>query len=174
MNKIIGKNINLRLVEIEDAEFLLALRLDPKKNKHLSFVDDDLEKQKNWLEKYKSREASGEEYYFIIESKSDEPLGCVRVYGFIGDSFTWGSWILREGSPPSAAIESAVKVYDFTFNNLGFSRSYFEVRKGNDSVKRFHERFGAVIVAEDETQYFFNYDFEKYKITRSRYLRYVS
>lgn len=174
MNKIIGKNINLRLVEIEDAGFLLSLRSDPKKNKHLSTVDDNLEKQKDWLRNYKNRELLGEEYYFIIENKFDEPLGCVRIYGFVGDSFTWGSWILREGSPPNAAIESAVQIYDFSFNNLGFSRSYFEVRKGNDSVKRFHERFGAVIVGEDEIQYFFNYDYEKYKIVRNRYLRYVS
>ena len=44
---IYGKNIDLRPVEIDDAEFILSLRIDPKLNQYLSPVENDLEKQKS-------------------------------------------------------------------------------------------------------------------------------
>ena len=43
---IYGNNIDLRPVEIDDAEFILSLRIDPKLNQYLSPVENDLEKQR--------------------------------------------------------------------------------------------------------------------------------
>jgi hypothetical protein len=55
MNKIIiGKNINFRLVEIEDAEFILNLRF--KKGEFLSATNPNLTEQENWIKSYKKRE----------------------------------------------------------------------------------------------------------------------
>ena len=69
MNKItIGKHINLRLVEIKDAEFILNLRL--KKGEFLSTTNPNLTEQENWIKSYKKREELKEEYYFIIENKN--------------------------------------------------------------------------------------------------------
>ena len=66
MEKIItGKNISLRLVNIEDAEFIVNLRT--KKGEFLSTTSPDISKQKEWLLLYKEREKLKEEFYFIIE-----------------------------------------------------------------------------------------------------------
>ena len=51
--------------------------------------------------------------------------------------------VIREGSPSGYAVESALMVYQFAGAvSLGFTRAHFDVRKGNESVWKFHERFG--------------------------------
>ena len=50
---IYGNNIDLRPVEIDDAEFILSLRIDPKLNQYLSPVENDLEKQREWIKNYR-------------------------------------------------------------------------------------------------------------------------
>ena len=142
------RNLCLRLAEPDDAAFILELRLDASKSKYLSPVPNDLAAQRQWLIDYKYREQAGAEYYFVIESLAQEPLGVVRLYDFQGESFCWGSWILKPSAPALAAIESALAVYETAFGTLGFTRSHFHVRKGNDKVRDFHLRFGAHIVAK--------------------------
>lgn len=168
-----GKRINLRSAEIEDADFLLSLRLDPNKNRHLSAVDSDLKKQVQWLIDYKVRETLGSEYYFIIEDKSNNPVGCVRLYDFIEDSFCWGSWILKDGSPSFMAVESALQVYEFAFYTLKFNNCHFDVRKENASVVAFHERFGAKKVSDDTLNFYFTYSKDDYEKIKSRYGKFL-
>lgn len=71
-------NINLRTVEIEDAEFIFKMRQNQDKTKYLSKVTGTVESQKEWIKNYKQRE----EFYFVIESKNEEKLGLVRMYDF--------------------------------------------------------------------------------------------
>lgn len=168
-----GRRINLRLVEIEDAEFLLSLRLDPNKSRHISQVDGDLEKQVKWLTDYKVREELNSEYYFIIEDKNKKQFGCVRLYDFIEDSFCWGSWILKDGSPSFMAVESALQVYEFAFYNLKFNKCHFDVRKENASVVAFHERFGAKKISDDNLNFYFTYSKDDYENIKSRYGKFL-
>ena len=168
-----GKNINLRTVEIEDAEFIYNMRQNQNKNKYLSKVTGTVESQKEWIKNYKQREENKKEFYFVIESKDKEKLGLVRMYDFQDDSFCWGSWLIKEDAPKTAAIESALQIYEFGFYNLGFEKSHFDVRKGNDKVISFHQRFGAKIVDEDELDYFFNFEKSDYEIIKEKYKRYL-
>lgn len=170
---ICGKNINLRTVEIEDAEFIFSMRQNQNKTKYLSKVTGTVESQKEWIKNYKQREENKKEFYFVIESKDKEKLGLVRMYDFQDDSFCWGSWLIKEDAPKTAAIESALQIYEFGFYNLGFEKSHFDVRKGNDKVVAFHQRFGAKIIDEDELDYFFNFTKIDYKIIKERYKRYL-
>lgn len=151
-----SKTINLRLVEESDAEFILSLRLRGDLNKYLSTVDDDVELQREWIKDYKNQESQEKQFYFIIEKHDGTPCGTVRIYDFRGDSFSWGSWILNENKTKYAAIESALLVYHFGFNELGFKNSHFEVMKENERVIKFHQKFGAEIVREDVENYYFN------------------
>lgn len=168
------KHLQLRLVRMSDAEFILALRLDESKNRYLSAVQNDVQAQRDWLATYQQREALGQEYYFVIESHAQEALGVLRVYDFQGDSFSWGSWILKPGAPTFAAIESALAVYETAFYELGFARCHFQVRKGNERVREFHLRFGSVVVGEDELEEHFQFDKARYEVTRDRYRRFLA
>ena len=163
------KYFRLRLANVEDSEFILGLRTDPELNKHVSGVDGDLESQIRWMKLYKERERQRKEFYFIIESKSGDPFGAVRLYDFKPGSFCWGSWMIRKGSPSSAAIESALSVYEFGFSVLRFHRSHFDVRKENLKVIKFHEKFGATRTHEDNDNYYFNFESTAYNETKQRY-----
>jgi len=170
---LIGKNINLRTVEPLDAEFIYLMRQNQNKTKYLSKVTGTVESQKEWIKNYKQRENVQKEFYFVIESKVEEKLGLVRMYDFKEGSFCWGSWLIKADAPKSTAIESALQIYEFGFYNLGFKKSHFDVRKGNNKVIGFHQRFGANIVAEDELDYFFNFEKSDYDITKEKYKRYL-
>ena len=170
---IYGKNINMRTVTTEDAEFIYNMRQNQNKTKYLSRVTGTVESQKEWIKNYKQREEEKKEFYFVIESKDKRKLGLVRMYDFQDNSFCWGSWLIKEDAPKTTAIESALQIYEFGFYSLGFEKSHFDVRKGNDKVISFHQRFGAKIVDEDELDYFFNFEKSDYEITKEKYKRYL-
>ena len=168
-----GKNINLRTVEPDDAEFIYSMRQNEIKTKYLSKINGTIEDQREWIKHYKQREKIKQEFYFIIESKDAEELGLVRLYDFKDNSFCWGSWLIKNDAPKSTAIESALQVYEFAFYTLGFQKSHFDVRKENKKVIAFHERFGAMITDEDNLDFFFNITKNTYEQTKQKYKRYL-
>lgn len=143
-----GPSLTFREARPDDAEFILSLRTDPEKNAHLSQVSDDVDAQRRWI-------SENRDPYFIIEHKG--PVGTVRMYDQRGTSFSWGSWILSDEAPKSAAVESTCMVYRIGLD-LGFTASHFEVRKANEKVWQYHERWGAVRVGEGETDYYYSID----------------
>ena len=145
-NLITGRTIKLRNVRPDDAEFIVALRTNEKKGRFISATSQDISEQKAWIDNYLRSEGQA---YFIITDLNDKPFGTVRLYDRQGDSFCWGSWVINEEAPSHYAIESALLVYAYALK-LGFERAHFEVRKGNVSVIKFHERFGAVRASETE------------------------
>jgi RimJ/RimL family protein N-acetyltransferase len=170
---VTGKSIKLRSADLSDAAFILNLRLDEQRNRFLSRIENNLTRQTEWLNQYLEREKSEKEYYFIITDLSSEALGTVRLYDFQGDSFSWGSWLIKAGSPAQAAIESALLVYELAFYHLGFHQTHFEVMQGNAKVRAFHERFGAEIVRSDTTRDYFILSREGYERMREKYKKYL-
>ncbi len=170
--KNILKHVCFRLVEVDDAEFILSLRTDPVKSHFISFTKNCIDSQKKWIEAYKEREKEGKEYYFVIEDYDSNRYGTLRLYDFNGDSFCWGSWIMRHDSPFYIAVESSIMVCELGFNTLGFCKAYGEIRKGNSSVLNYHLRCGAVIKAEDETKYCLAFTREQFEQVREKCARY--
>lgn len=168
-----GKNINLRTVNVSDANFIYEMRQNEVKTKYLSTIEGTVESQKEWIKKYKNREKDKIEFYFVIESKDEEKLGLVRMYDFKGDSFGWGSWLIKDNAPRTTAIESALQIYEFAFHNLNFKKAHFDVRKGNEKVIAFHKRFGAIIISENDLDYFFNFEKSDYEIIKEKYKRFL-
>ena len=163
-----SKTVRLRLIEEQDAEFVLTLRLDDRYNQFLSSVNPSIAAQKERIKKYKTDETEGTQYYFIIERLDGTPCGTVRIYDLKEDSFCWGSWILNENKTRYAALESAFLVYQFAFENLNFKKSHFDVRKGNDRVISFHEKMGAIKTGETELDLLFEIEKEAVSRTKSR------
>ena len=164
----------MRTVEVEDVEFIYSMRQNEQKTKYLSKVTGSIESQKEWIKSYKLKEEQREEFYFVLESKKKEKLGLVRLYDFRKDSFCWGSWLIKDNAPKTTAIESALQVYEFGFYTLGFDKSHFDVRKGNDKVIAFHKRFGAKIIKKDDINYYFNFEKSDYEIIKEKYRRYLN
>lgn len=169
--RVVGRTIDFRLVEPDDAAFILELRLDLRASRFLSPTPPGLDGQRQWLAAYKERERQGLEYYYIIESKQRVPCGTMRLYDFREDSFMWGSWIIRPGSPARVSVESLLVMYRHGFEDLGFPESRFEVRKDNARVVAFHHRFGAKLLGEDDRTYFFGFSRTDFPAAWERYGR---
>jgi RimJ/RimL family protein N-acetyltransferase len=165
-----GKTIRLRDVDIGDAEFILSLRLDSNKNKYLSPVEGDVQSQREWITRYKE---SVNQVYFVICDNQDIALGTVRIYDPIGESFSWGSWILRTGAPSTAAIESSLMVYLLATKHWGFRSAHFQVDKNNAAVLRFHERFGATRYGASGDSVLFQIDLDTIQRTIQRHAKFL-
>jgi hypothetical protein len=154
-DKIVGKYVNLREANIEDSTFILKLRTNEKLSKYVSKISSDLQKQIDYLNKYKSLE---NEWYFIVENKKEEPLGTIRIYPYpdypeypnyseVGNLGT-GSWLMNEGSSPLESIESDYLVKDFFFNILNNNYTPMEINKENKTVIAFQNKWGNKMVGD--------------------------
>lgn len=138
--RIDGHQLAFRNAGVDDAAFILGLRSDASKARHLSRGSVSLADQQDWLRRYETDPAQA---YFIITTRADDrPVGTVRLYDPQGDSFCWGSWIRTDDAPVGFALESALMVYAYG-QWLGFEASHFDVRIANDKVWSLHERLGA-------------------------------
>ena len=160
MEKIItGKNISLRLVNIEDAEFIVNLRT--KKGAFLSTTSPDISKQKEWLLLYKEREKLKEEFYFIIENKIKNKIGTIRLYtiNHNNKTFTFGSFIVDKECKNThnlSALEAMFLIMNFAFEELLMKDCFFECRKDNAKANNFYTRFGSKIFGEENIDYLYN------------------
>jgi RimJ/RimL family protein N-acetyltransferase len=172
-SRIVGKSLAFRDASTADAEFIYSLRSDKEKSRHLSTVGEGVSSQVQWLEMYAARTS---EAYFIIEAvdASNGPLGTVRLYDAQGDSFCWGSWVLSKGAPGNAAIESALMVYAYALEHLGFKNAHFQVHRENESVWKFHERFGATRSSEDDVQFHYALAHDDIVASMARYRRFLN
>jgi len=167
--QIKGKTLTFRDATVDDADFILSLRTDHDKSRYLSSTPHDISKQILWLERYT---VADDQAYFIIEFRG-EPIGTVRLYDAQKNSFCWGSWILNTGSQKHASIESVLMVYAYAVDHLDFRAAHFDVRKGNESVWLFHERFGARRISETDLDYLYKIDLSSIKASCSRYSKFL-
>ena len=165
-----GHTLRFRDAVVHDAPFILSLRTDVEKSKYLSSSPNNVARQEEWLLTYRQ---APDHAYFIIEDRSGEALGTVRLYDPRERSFCWGSWIIKHGAPASVAIESALMVYTYALDHLGFESAHFDVRKKNAHVWRFHERFGATRVAETDVDYLYEIAAERIRSSLTRYQKYL-
>lgn len=167
--KVVGDTLVFRDATVSDAEFILSLRTDSEKSRFLSATSNDLDAQRNWLARYADETGQA---YFIIEYNG-QPIGTVRLYDAKGNSFCWGSWILVDSRPRQAAMESALMVYSYAVDHLGFGACHFDVRKENERVIKFHERFGAERISESDQDYFFSLSGEAIRHAREQYSEFL-
>lgn len=165
-----GPNLSLRLIQLEDAEYVHALRTDTTYNRYLSEVHGTPEDQLRWIEDYKAREAALRELYYVIERKDGTRCGVVRLYDIESDCFTWGSWILDHNKTPKAALESAMLSFGIGFDGLERSMAHIYVRIGNEKAHSFYVRFGMTEVRRDDQDINFAYPRDRFAADRAAYL----
>lgn len=174
LSRVEGPNLVLRLIRPEDADYVHALRTDPRYNRHLSAVQGTVADQQRWIETYKAREAALCELYYVIERKDGTRCGLVRLYDIGKESFTWGSWILDQNKPPKAALESAVLIYTVAFDGLGLSNATFDVRRENAKTLAFHRRFRATETGKTGQDVYFTYPRSRFEADRAGYISAVT
>jgi RimJ/RimL family protein N-acetyltransferase len=171
IDNVEGPNLKLRLIKPDDAAYVHSLRTNPLYNNHLSEVTGTIDDQRQWIENYKARESTGQEFYYVIERKDGTRCGLVRLYDIEAACFTWGSWILDENKPSKAALESALLIYDIGFERIGCDYAVFDVRSDNTHTLAFHRRFGAEETDVDELNVYFYYARSKFDTDRPIYFK---
>ena len=172
--RIEGPNLVLRLIETEDAGYVHGLRTDARYNRYLSEVRGTVEDQRRWIDNYKSREAAGSEFYYVIERKDGVRCGVVRLYDIDQDSFTWGSWILDENKPSKAALESALLSFGAAFETLCLNQGNIDVRLGNERAISFYNRMHMVEMRRTNLAIYYVYARERYEHDRSEFRRLIA
>lgn len=147
-----GKYVNLREVEIDDAEFILSLRCNAKKSRFLNKTKNDLKSQIQYIRHYQTLD---DEYYFIIIDKNLTPLGTIRIYDMKQDSFVSGSWLMIDNASSEQILEGNYLMLHFAYKVLKYKKFCFDVRKENKKVINFHQAMGAKIINENDMDFFF-------------------
>ena len=168
--RVEGPSLILRLIEPEDAAYVYSLRTNPAYNTHLSTVTGTVDNQRTWIEDYKSREALGQELYYVIERKDGTRCGLVRLNDIEAASFTWGSWILDKSKPRKAALESAILSFGVGFGVMERAVVNVNVRLENRHATSFYERLGMTKTNQIDGQIFFAYPRARFEADKEAYL----
>ena len=132
-----GKYVLIRSAEILDARFTLDIRQDKEKTKYLHAVENNIDKQIDWLER--QREAKGD-YFFIVENFSGKELGTVGVYDIKGNIGHLGR-LLMIGNP-FQTFEAILLSMNFAYDVLGLEELYGDVLVGNSPSMNISEAVG--------------------------------
>ena len=136
-----GFGVRLRPVRMEDAPFIVWLRnLDYVKGT-VGDSAPDAASQKAWLTAYFKREG---DYYFIVETPGEIPLGTFGIYNIAGASAEPGRWIMRREVP--AAVPSVMVGFDLAFEKLGLSELRGTTVASNRPVLSLNRKFGYRLV----------------------------
>lgn len=135
--RLYGVYADLRYVAPDDAEATLKMRLDPEKARFLHPVENNVEKQREWIKKQIEREG---DYYFLAVSKDDEPIGTFSVYGIVGDVGHSGRLLMYGNALQSFEIN--LMTFKFAFEYLGLNKILGDVDEKNVTAIRFAETFG--------------------------------
>jgi len=149
-------NIKLRLIEENDAEFIVDIRTDINKSKFISSTDSNIEKQKQWIRNYKKRETINKEFYFIAIDENDEKFATYRLYNISNDSIEVGSFVSKPFYKIALnVIKVDVILKSYVFETLGYDSLNFEVRKNNKTVINYHNKFKPDLINEDDLNYYY-------------------
>lgn len=162
--------LKVRLVNEDDANFILRLRTNNKLSRHIHSTMDDVERQRQWIRDYKEREREGREYYFLF-FKDNKPIGVSRISNIFEYFGLGGSWLCDPDNDPTVSMITPFLGDDICFDIIGLSYIVFDVRKANTHVWKFHESRGAVKIGEsDIDNYYYMYK-DNYLAKRNKFLR---
>lgn len=135
--------LKVRLVNENDADFILSLRANPNRTKHMVTLNYNIENQKKWIQEYKKREEVGLDYYFIFKNSLENPIGVSRFSHIDINEKTAkaSSWIAVEGlkyEPLKMVLISNEIIFNLTKVNM----TWGEVHNNNSSVIKIFKLFG--------------------------------
>jgi RimJ/RimL family protein N-acetyltransferase len=132
-----GYGVRLRPVRLDDAAFIVWLRnLDFVKGR----VGDsaaDVASQETWLKSYFEKQ---DDYYFIVETLNEIPVGTSAIYDVKGTSAEMGRLIIRAGVP--AAVPTSFLVFDLAFGQMGLTKLRATSVASNRKLHSYIRRLG--------------------------------
>jgi RimJ/RimL family protein N-acetyltransferase len=139
---IAGENVDLRVTEREDVEFLQYGRSDPEPR--LPLVCTVPRTRDEMEEFYENRIASnGDDGRFIAcEKGDDEPIGEANLFRVEHDRGEVALWLVPEVHGEGYGTEVLSFLVEYAFEEKGLHRVYDRIADFNDGSQRMVERFG--------------------------------
>jgi hypothetical protein len=153
--------LHVRLVNENDAKFILKLRTDPTLNKYIHKTDEDVASQVAWIRKYKLRERDGIEFYFIFSYNGVE-YGVDRLYKIHDKDFVSGSWLFLPLSPIGVSSLAGIITKEIAYDILNLENDFADIRKQNKSVIRYMMMFKPSIIREDAENIYLHFEKSKF------------
>ncbi len=141
--KISARYAYLRHVTVEDAQFILSLRTDPKYSKYINDTENDLDIQIEWIIQQQSRP---DDYYFVICDVDDRPRGVISLYNFDHTRLNAEMGRLICPKSPVELYTSFILISEFAFKILGLKRMFLRMNPNNADVIAVTRKFGATFV----------------------------
>jgi hypothetical protein len=148
--------LHVRLVMEDDAAYIINLRTDAQISRFINKIDNDVEKQREWIQEYKKREKEGLDYYFIY-FYSDVPIGLNRLSDIKENEFTGGSFVFNKGVQFELPLYATLIQLDIAFNLLFKEVGYGYTRQVNKKVVKYHKIMGISHMTEDAENVYFEY-----------------
>lgn len=135
--------LKVRLVNQDDASFILSLRANQNRTKYMMTLDDNIENQRMWIQEYKKREKEGLDYYFIYCDAEGKRIGVNRASNvdFNAKTSKSSSWIAVEGLKYEP-LKMLIIGNEIIFNSIGIETSWGEVQKNNSRAIKIFKLFG--------------------------------
>ena len=171
MNPIKGTFSHFYHVDINDAEEILRLRTEDRKDNHLMPTTNSLLEQKEYLKRYQKKFEMREEIYFkILDVNKQKFMGFVRLTNIQSkENFSWESAVLDKSSSPNLFIDLMLIIYKIGFEY--FEREIcgpWKVDKKFKKMMKIHSIIGMTeIIKEDDIFY-------ELVVKKSSYLKKVS
>ncbi len=137
---ISGKLVDLKAVEIDDAEFTLSIRQDPEITKHLPRIDITLDQQREWIRKQREEENG---YFFVVWDKQGNRIGTIGIYDIEGNMGEGGR--LAMYGDAFQKIEAGLLMSEFEFETLQMDHIIGWVEADNAPAIRWNEWFGGIL-----------------------------
>ena len=164
-----GKYVLLREVRVEDATFILSLRRSEKGMRFLHYTEGSEEKQRQYIERYLTL---NDEWYFIVENKAGERIGCLSAYDVRGGSVCTGRWVMKDGVPFQQSIEADLLLKDFVFHELQASEIRMDTRHENKNMQAYFKMWGCVEVTRSDELIYVVLPYQTYCDNRAKVARF--
>lgn len=138
-DKIIeGLTVNLRAVEVDDAEITFSMRSDSEKTKYMHPAYGTVENQREYIKK--QREKDGD-YLFVVTDKEGKIIGMRGIYDVSNDHAESGRTIGYGDAFQN--MEAPILGLDFAFDILGVNKIFMDAAVDNQSVRGIQIQLGA-------------------------------
>lgn len=161
--------IHVRLVNEDDAYFIVKLRTDARLGRYIHQTSESVELQRKWIRDYKKREVAGYEYYFVFSFQGMD-CGVARLYDIKGVDFVSGSWVFSPNAPVGVSILGSILTKEIAYEFLHLENDYADMRKDNKSVVRFNMSFEPEILREDEENIYVKFDRIKFEQHKTKHI----
>lgn len=148
--------LKFRVVEKSDAQRIVAWRTHSERNRYISPIEEDVEKQRQWIQRYKEREKRGDEYYFVVKDRFGEEFGFIRVYQSSEEHIEVGSWVSRPDYTKGWNIFKILLAAQwFVFEKMGRDSVVFRIHRENTPVLKVCAVFADKAYKEEDGFLFF-------------------